>query len=208
MTRGERPMCLSCRATLPLTDHHLRPDQNELINKLQGPANIQRAAAYFTYRRESKHAALIHEMKYRGKSDIARLLGIEFGRILSTANFFKDIDAITPVPLNFWRHCRRGYNQAACFGQGLAQIAGIALIDTLTARRHTSQTLLDANQRRKALDGIYTARPGACNGIRHLLLVDDICTTGTTLYTCAQTLRNANPGLRISVACIASTSLL
>lgn len=208
MTRGEGPMCLRCRTTLPETSHYLSPEANDLIDKLQGRVCIERAAAYFTYRRDSKHAALIHEMKYRGRPDIGRRLGAEFGRKLAAEGFFNSVDAIVPVPLNFWRHCRRGYNQAAWFARGLAAEAGLPVVDALRAARHTSQTRLSADERRRALAGVYTAKPGALDGIAHILLVDDICTTGATLYACAEALKTARPDLRISAACIASTSLL
>ncbi len=208
MTRGEGPMCLRCRLLLPETAHHLSPAANDLIDKLQGRVYIERAAAYFTYRRESDHAKLIHDMKYRGRPAIGRALGAEFGRKLAAEGFFDGIDAITPVPLNFWRHCRRGYNQAAHIARGLADVANLPVVDTLRAGRHGSQTRLNANERRQALAGVYSARPGATDGIGHILLVDDICTTGATLHSCAESLKAANPNLRISAACLASTSLL
>ena len=208
MTRGEGPMCLLCRATLPETTHHLSPTANDLIDKLQGRVFIERTAAYFTYRRDSKHSALIHDMKYHGRPVIGRRLGEEFGRKLAAAGFFNGIDAITPVPLNFWRHCRRGYNQAAWFARGLAAETGLPVVDTLRAGHHTSQTRLSADERRRALSGVFTAIAGATSGIGHILIVDDICTTGATLYACAEALKAARPDLRISAACIASTSLI
>lgn len=201
-------MCLICRLEFPLTDHYLNPTDNSLTNKLQGMIAIERGAAYFTYRREGFQAALIHEMKYRGRPGIGRMLGEEFARKLSGEGFFDGIDAITPVPLNFWRHCRRGYNQSAYIAEGLAAVAGLPVIDALRARRHVSQTRLNGAQRLEALKNIYTARAGALDGINHLLLVDDICTTGATLYSCVETAYRANPGMKISVAVLASTSLL
>lgn len=208
MTRGEKPLCLTCRMKLPLTGHERSTGDNDLLNKLQGRIPFDRAAAYFTYRRGSTQARLIHEMKYRGQPEIGRTLAAEYARKLLAAGFFDQIDAIAPVPLNFWRHCRRGYNQSAYIARGVADITGLPVIDALSAGRHNSQTRLSATQRLEALQGIYRAKAGALNGIDHLLLVDDICTTGATLYACAEALRVARPDLHISAFVLASTSLL
>lgn len=208
MTRGEGPMCLTCRLDFPFTDHYRNYNDNALINKLQGTVAIERAAAYFTYRREGFQSALIHEMKYRGSPAIGRQLAREFARQLSVEGFFEGIDALAPVPLNFWRHCRRGYNQSAYIAAGIADVTGLPVIDALRAGRHGSQTRLGAVERRMALTDVYSVRKGGLDGVGHLLLVDDICTTGATLYACAEAACKENPHIRISALVLASTSLL
>ena len=208
MVRGEKPLCLSCRMKLPLTGHEKSPTSNDLINKLQGIIAFERAAAYFTYRREAPQARLLHDMKYHSRPEIGRQLAAEYSRTLLAAGFFDSIDAVAPVPLNFWRHCRRGYNQSAHIAAGAASAPGLPVIDALRARRHSSQTRLSATGRLEALKGIFSARPDSLRGINHLLLVDDICTTGATLYACAEALRAVRPDLRISAFVLASTSLL
>jgi len=208
MTRGEGPMCLGCRLKLPETDFALTPTANDLIDKLQGLVPIERATARFFYRRESPQARLIHDMKYHGRPSIGRRLAREYALQIKPGGFFNGIDAIAPVPLNFWRHCRRGYNQSAYIASGISDITGLPVINALNAKRHISQTRLNAGLRLKAADGIYKARPEALAGISHLLVVDDICTTGATLHACAAALRAASPSLRISVLVLASTSRL
>lgn len=208
MTRGEGPMCLTCRLDFPFTDHYRNYKDNALTNKLQGIVPIERAAAYFTYRREGFQSALIHEMKYRGRPVIGRQLAREFARQLSAEGFFDGIDAVAPVPLNFWRHCRRGFNQSAYVAAGVSDVTGLPVIDALRAGRHGSQTRLGAIERRTALKGVYSVGPRRLDGISHLLLVDDICTTGATLYACAEAAYSANPQIRVSALVLASTSLL
>lgn len=208
MTRGEGPMCLSCRLDFPFTDDIRNYSDNALTNKLQGIVPIQRAAAYFTYRRKGFQSAVIHEMKYRGRPDIGRRLAREFAGQLLKEGFFEGIDAIAPVPLNFWRHCRRGYNQSAYIAAGVADVTALPVVDALRAARHSSQTRLGADERRMALKNIYRVRPRGIHGVNHLLLVDDICTTGATLYACAEAVFYANPGIRVSALVLASTSLL
>lgn len=208
MTRGEGPMCLACRLALPLTGMEESPCDNDMIEKLQGLVPIERAVAYFRYRRDSPQAALIHDMKYRGRPSVGRQLAAEYARVLQSKGFFDGIDAVVPVPLNFWRHCRRGYNQSAWIARGIADVVALPVIDALKARRHASQTRLGAEQRRRATDRIYSARAEALAGLGHLLIVDDICTTGSTLYSCAAAIHAANPSAVISVFALAATSLI
>lgn len=208
MVRGEGPMCLSCRLKLPETDFHLSPSSNDLMDKLQGLVPVEGAVAYFRYRRNSPQARLIHDMKYRGCPDTGRRLAREYAQRLRDTGFFDGVDAIAPVPLNFWRHCRRGYNQSAHIALGLADVSGLPVINALSARPHNSQTRLDAAARSTAARGIYRARPDALSGLKHLLLVDDICTTGSTLHACLEALHDAAPSMKLSVAVLATTSLV
>lgn len=208
MTRGEGPICLSCRVDFPFTDHFKNYTDNSLTNKLQGFAPIDRAAAYFTYRREGFQAALIHDMKYHGRPNIGRRLAEEFARQLQAEGFFDGIDAIAAVPLNFWRHCRRGYNQSAYVAAGVADVTSLPVVDALRAGRHKSQTRLGADERRAALKNVYSVKPGGIDGVNHLLLVDDICTTGATLNACVEAVFKARPNIRVSALVLATTSLL
>lgn len=207
MVRGENPMCLTCRFSLPTTRHELSATDNDLIDKLNGIVPIERAVAYFVYRRNSPQSKLIHEMKYGGRPEIGRTLGREYARKIMSTGFFDGIDAIAPVPLNFWRHCKRGYNQSAMIARGINDITSIPTIRALHAAAHRSQTRLTADRRRDAVSSIYTARADALKGIGHVLLVDDICTTGATLYSCAKAIHDASPATKISVFVLASTSL-
>lgn len=208
LVRGERLMCLRCRLALPLTDFHLSPADNELRSKLNGLVRIERAAAYFHYNRLSPHARLIHDAKYRERPRLARELAAEYARIIAPAGFFDGIEAIVPVPLNFWKECRRGYNQCDYIASGIAQVTGLSIVSALRAGRHSSQTRKDAEGRREAARGVFSSRPGTLDGVGHALLVDDIATTGATLYGCASALADAHPELRISVLTLASTRQL
>lgn len=208
MTRGETPMCLKCRLNLPLTGFESSPAENGMIDKLQGLVPIESAVAYFYYRRDAPQAALIHDMKYHGFPKIGRQLAREYAETLSRNGFFDAIDAIIPVPINFLRHCRRGFNQSAWIARGIAEVTNLPVIDGLRARAHGSQTRLSAIARQQAAQHIYSANVKAVQGLRHVLLVDDICTTGATLYSCAAAIHSANPSAKISVFALATTSLI
>lgn len=207
MVQGERTMCLHCLMSLPLTNFHLTPADNELRSKLNGLVPIDRATAYFHYHRDSPHAALIHDAKYRERPAIALNLAEEYARAIEPTGFFDTIDAIVPVPLNFWKECNRGYNQSAWIARGIAKVVDLPIIDALRARRHATQTHKDANARRLNAEATYSARPEALRGLTHILLVDDVATTGATLYACARAIHSAAPTCRISVLTLANSRL-
>ncbi|MCM1309481.1 MAG: ComF family protein [Bacteroides sp.] len=208
MTRGEGPMCLGCRINLPLTGFEKNPADNDLTEKLQGLVPIEAAVAYFFYRRNAPQDALIHDMKYRGRPTIGRQLAREYSRKLAANGFFDTVEVIVPVPLNFWHHCRRGFNQTEWIARGIRDVTALPIIDGLKARRHTSQTRRNARARQRAACHVYSAKSAAIAGLQHILLVDDICTTGATLYACAEALHNANPTAKISIFALAATSLI
>ena len=164
--------------------------------------------AYFHYNRQSAHAQLIHDAKYRGRPRIAESLAAEYARVLLPTGFFTDIDALTPVPLHFWKECRRGYNQSAHIGMGIASVCHLPLLTTLKARSHGSQTRKSGTERRAGSGKVFSAISGATAGMNHILLIDDICTTGSTLYACAEALHKSAPSLRISVMALASAHLI
>lgn len=208
MVSGERIMCLSCRLSLPVTNYHLSPTDNELRNKLNGLIPIERATAYFFYHRQSPHAHILHDAKYRGRPKVAQLLALEYSNEIKSSGFFNDIDAITPVPINFWKHCRRGYNQSYYIAKGISQATGLPIVDSLTARYHTSQTRKSGSERRFSTQNIFYAKRNSLNDINHILIVDDIATTGATLYACCEALADKWPEIRISVLTLASTRLI
>ncbi|MBE6305553.1 MAG: ComF family protein [Bacteroidales bacterium] len=205
---GEHTMCLSCRLSLPITNFHLSPTDNEMRSKLNGLIPVERATAFFYYHRQSPHAKILHEAKYHGRPRLAQLLAREYAEILKSTDFFCDIDAVTPVPLNFWRKCRRGYNQSYYIAKGISQATNLPICDTLKSRYHSSQTRMTGSQRQAATKNVFAAKAGSLKGLNHILIIDDIATTGATLYACCEALSKESPGIRISVLTLASTRLI
>lgn len=207
MVEGERIMCLGCRLKLPLTGFEKKPDWNPMMEKLMCHAPVSRCAAYFYYQREAPHSKLIHRIKYNGQPSIGRELMREYAKILQNSGFFDGIDAIAPVPLSFSRLCARGYNQSYRLALGVSDVTSLPIIDALRASRHGSQTRLGAEARSRNARGIYSARPQSLVGVHHLLLIDDIVTTGATIRACAESLHDAAPSMSLSVLSLASTRL-
>lgn len=207
MVTGERVMCLSCRLDMPLTDYHLKPDFNRLMERLICRTPIERSGAMMHYERMSPYARLIHAAKYGGRPSIARELAREYSAAIAPSGFFDGIDAIVPVPLSRLKLIRRGYNQSLHIARGVAEATGLPVIDVLKARSHASQTRKDARQRYLNASGIYQAAGGVPEGVNHLLLVDDIITTGATVCACAEAIGTARSDVKISVLALAATRL-
>lgn len=160
------------------------------------------------YSRHSPYAGLLHDIKYRGCSRLARHLGHLMALDLLPTGFFNGVDALVPVPLPMTRRMRRGYNQSEMLARGVAEVLHVPTMDALRALPHRTQTRLSHEQRRKNVQGVYRPRlthPLFTAGAawRHAVVIDDVCTTGATLSQAISALRQARPGLQVSVLALA-----
>lgn len=189
---SEEFICSDCAAKLPLTRYdaywanHTAPnsDLNPMEQRFAGQLPMVHAAAPFFYTRDSALASLVHDFKYRGFSRLAVTLGRLGAYILLPTSFFSGIDIILPIPLHWSKLLRRGYNQTEMIARGISKVTGISVGSQLKARRpHRTQTSLTARQRLENTRDIFSLRNPADLKGSHILLVDDICTTGATLLS-------------------------
>jgi len=204
LVNQEKCLCTLCKYHLPQT-HYYR-DGNNPINKLfWGRVNIHSASAYYHFEKGGKVQELIHQLKYKGQQEIGTVLGTSFGRLLKASEMYKGIDVVLPVPLHPKRLKQRGYNQSESFARGLAQAVGAeCFIDKLCRIVNTTtQTYRSRFDRWSNMQSVFGVRsPDYFDGA-HILLADDVITTGATLEACAQVL-HLIPNVRVSVAAIAS----
>jgi ComF family protein len=153
---------------------------------------FEKIVAFFTF--DGTVQKLVHQFKYQGKSALARHLGRSYSPLHDREDLGR-IDLIVPVPLHFLRRMQRGYNQAECLGRGVAQAGGPALAsDVLRRTRHTkTQTRLNSTQRHANLAGAFSLNPARADIVRdkHIVLVDDVITTGATVSACSRILLSA-----------------
>lgn len=198
-------MCNRCRWDIPLTGFVDRV-ANPVADRFAGIVPIVNGCAFYFYVDHSGYRDLVHDFKYRGMWRLAYRLGLWFGAELAHSSNYTDIDVVVAVPLHWRRLLGRGYNQSEYLARGIARSMGVGVETRSVVRRiyNRSQTRVSARDRWSNVEGIFAVRrPELLTG-RHILLVDDICTTGATAISCAETILKAVPDCRISYAALAT----
>lgn len=205
LMRSEEFLCHRCASTLPRTLYHSRKD-NPMEMRFAGRFPFRRAAGHFFYTRGSSLASLIHDFKYRNFPSLARRLGNIMGEELKNVGFLNDVDAICPIPMHWSKKMRRGYNQTEYLAAGISEITKIPVSNDLKAiKRHSTQTHLSPLERQQNTQGIFTLRNAEKYQGKHVILLDDVCTTGATLTSAADTIMAQAPGAEISLLTLAVT---
>lgn len=203
LLKNEDCICTYCRYHLPRTNYHTIPG-NPVMKIFWGRVDVQAAASFFLFTKGGAVQELVHQLKYNGQKGVGSVLGRMYGSELKEAPVFSGADIIVPVPLHPDKLRKRGYNQCDYFAEGLSETLGIPA-DTRNFHRAVateSQTRKSRFDRWKNVETVFRAHnPGQLEN-KHILLVDDVITTGATLEACAQQLL-AIPGTRVSIATIA-----
>lgn len=200
---GEIPICIKCLNDLPLTDIHNQAE-NLLTERILGRIDVRSSAALFYFTKKGKAQHLIHQAKYSGDPQIARLLGNWMGTFLKDVSWHADIDIIVPVPLHHTKMRSRGYNQSAEFGRGIGEILDIHLKSDALMRiqRSISQTTKNRVDRLTNVHSSFELNETRGLQNKHILLVDDVLTTGATIEACAEKLLSIE-GTKISLCVMA-----
>lgn len=199
----EELICTDCIYNLPYTNFHQQPD-NIVARQFWGKLPVDNAFALFYFTKGGKVQELMHQFKYKNIPLIGNKLGQIAGRQLIQTEGFKQIDAIIPVPLHKSRLRKRGYNQSACFAEGVAEILNVPVITNNLIRKHATETQTHKSRFERAVnmqDVFIVNNPNELDG-KHILLVDDVITTGSTLESCGIALLTVHD-LRLSIATIA-----
>ena len=214
----EKHICIHCLADIPLTrfwnhSHNPMADrfnamvQDELASSWdeyleQGYERYAYACALFHYDLEGAYRNIPHQLKYHGNIAAGRYFGKMLGMKMSRGSHFNDVDCVIPVPLHWKRKWKRGYNQAEIIAREIGAVlqAEVRTDIMLRTRATATQTMLSIEEKGKNVKGAFEAQRHGGN-FCHILLVDDIFTTGSTLHACFKALRKAfPPTVRISVA--------
>lgn len=165
---------------------------------------IRKAAAFSYYTRGSRIRKLIHNLKYNGIREIGTELGSIYGSLLKSSGFLDDIDLIIPVPLHPSRERKRGYNQSRVICEGISAVSGIEVINDALVRpvKTQTQTRRSRFERWTNVEGIFEVRDTWRLEGKHLLVVDDVITTGSTVEACVNELSGVK-GATVSVVALA-----
>ncbi|MFZ2338724.1 MAG: ComF family protein [Bacteroidales bacterium] len=207
LLRNEKVICTECYVVIPRTNFHLIRE-NPVEKLFWGRCLVERAAAFSYYTRDSRIRRMIHHLKYKGAAEIGTELGRIYGNSLKDSDFLHGIDFIIPVPLHPSKKRQRGYNQSDLISMGISDATGIP-VDTGILKRTTvtgTQTRKSRYDRWTNVDDIFRVTGRQRLEGKHVLIVDDVITTGSTIEACAdEILREGNT--KVSVAALAFSAI-
>jgi len=205
--RGERIICLKCMHHLPRARFSDDP-RNPAAQVFWGRVPARAVIIAFLYNKGNAVQKLVHQFKYRGVKEIGLFLGEELGKEFLKNRYTKDIDLIIPVPLHRKKQKKRGFNQSEIIGKGVSAVIHAELNTSILLRRSFSatQTRKSKYQRWENVEHIFYLRDPGMIKNRHILLIDDVITTGATMEACAQALLQVE-GVRLSLGAVAFTRL-
>jgi ComF family protein len=203
LLRNEKIICIQCYISIPRTNYHLLPD-NPVEQLFWGRCEINKAAAFSFYNRGSRIRKLIHNLKYKGIKEIGEELGRIYGHNLKESDFLNGIDILIPIPLHSSRLRKRGFNQSELICRGIGEASGLFVDNksVVRAEKSDTQTSRSRIERWMNVEGIFNiSKPENLKG-KHILLVDDVITTGSTIDACATELLKID-GVKVSVVALA-----
>lgn len=208
LLRRGQPLCLDCIRRLPLTNFSAHA-QNPVERIFHGRLPVVSATAYTFFSKNSVMQQLLHDLKYRGNRKIGHYFGRRMGVHLLQHPPAEPIDALVPLPMFASKEKKRGFNQADTICEGMAAVTGFPLIKNAVIRKDNAatQTRKNRKERWENIQGGFRLVSADRVANKHLLLVDDVVTTGATLEACGRELMRA-PNTRLSIAALAYTSLL
>jgi ComF family protein len=200
LTKHEKCLCRQCSSVLPRTGFENVPD-NIVEQALWGRVNLHKACSLLYYRKGEAVQKILHEIKYRGNTDLALEMGKMMGLAMKKSGFIEGVDVIIPVPLHHAKLKKRGYNQSRLLAEGIAMICDLPIVDSSVYRTvdNVTQTKKGRFERYQNIEGVFAVSDiDAING-QSVLLIDDVITTGATIEACANAIKDA----KISVSTLA-----
>lgn len=204
LIKNEKILCVKCIHDLPLTHNYLL-EENETKNKFYGSVEIEFACSMLYFHNQGIAQNLIHHLKYKNRQDIGNYLGKLYSINLIDVTKKHQFDLIIPVPLHRKRFKQRGYNQLTTFGKTLSENLKIPYSEDILMRNHYSKTQTKkGKQERFKEQNLFSVIPSSSLNNKHLLLIDDVITTGATIESCIKAL-NKISNIKISILTIAYT---
>jgi ComF family protein len=200
---NEKHICITCRHNLPVTNYHF--ENNKAIKKvLYGRAKLELGTSLLKFEKKGIVQHLLHNLKYKGYETIGEVLGKWLGNELRTIEAYNTIDVIIPVPLHKRKLRKRGYNQVEKFGVEIAKALDVEYINTVLLKTTTTKTQVFKKRiaRWDNSNEVFTMQNESLIEGKHILLVDDIITTGATIESCTNILLKAK-NIKISVVTMA-----
>lgn len=201
LMEGEENICLTCLYTLPRSQTHNFSD-NKVMDIFLGRVHLEKAFSWCHFEKETSVQNILHHIKYKGKYKFARQMGEVMCQEIP--DFFADIDAIVPVPLHPKKQKIRGYNQSEEIAKGIQEVVGLPIFPELLKRTRFNETQTHKNkeERWKNAEGLFSLAANEGFEGKHILLIDDVLTTGSTAIACLKCLQQI-PNVKLSFLSLA-----
>jgi ComF family protein len=198
-------ICPVCSSELAYTFFEDYSEATNLDKLFWGRVNLEGTYALLRFKQDGTTQQILHELKYRNNPEVGKHFGREIGLKLKGLTKFSDADALIPVPLHPKKEFTRGYNQAEMICRGISESSGVAVRKDLLKRISftESQTKKGKSSRWDNMQDRFKLKATRNSGLKHLVIVDDVVTTGSTLETCIRILREEFPETKISIAVLA-----
>jgi Predicted amidophosphoribosyltransferases len=200
----EKWICLNCLHHIPRTNFHLQSD-NPVSRLFYGRVNIDYATSFFYFNKGSKYQTLLHDLKYKGMKELGEEIGKHFAIDLLSSPAFNSVDIVCPVPLHPSKEKKRGYNQSWWIASGIAKQMNKELSENNLFRNTATETQTRKSRfdRYLNVDGIFDLKNPEAFAGKHILLIDDVVTTGATLEACASAILSKTNS-KVSIATLAT----
>lgn len=202
---NESCICSQCYSTLPFTNYNLN-NENPVAKIFYGRSKIESATSLLYFTKNSLVQYLVTQLKYKNNQNVGIYLGELLGFALLKQDNFKSIDALIPLPLSKQKQFKRGYNQAALIAQGIENITKVPVWDNVVERVKNTSTQTHENRinRWQQMEDVFTIPNPNQLYDKHILLIDDVITTGATLESCTNCITQ-NQHCKVSIATVAQT---
>ena len=202
---SDAALCIKCFMELPVTGFIEQPN-NPVEKIFYGRIAVEQAGSAFYFTKDSTMQRLMIELKYRNNKNVGLYLGKLLGMQLAEYERFNDIDIIVPLPLNPKKEKKRGYNQATIIAEGIKTEWEKPILTTAVGRKIFTETQTQKGrvERWQNMQDVFIVKNAEALQDKHILLIDDVVTTGASLEACAATLLKV-PGTKISIATVAYT---
>ena len=203
----EKHICTKCRIDIPITRYHMQ-EFNAMEQLFAGKTPIEKAVGYFFYEKGNPYSNILHNIKYRNNPQLGQYVAKLFAQELLSRDIFRDIDCIIPVPLHHRKKIQRGYNQSEYIAKGFSEVFNIPVHNNIIIahKSHESQTNKGIYERWLNTQNIFSAQDTQVLENKHVLIVDDVVTTGATLLSAALTIASV-PNIKISLATLGVAKL-
>ena len=204
LLKNENVICFNCMVDLPRSLHY-QDMENPIAKLFWGKIKLEMALSVFTFTKKGKVQRLMHELKYMGNTKVGELMGIELGKEIDKVEIVDKVDVVVPVPLHKKKLKQRGYNQSEFIAIGVAKVLECEMDpDLLQRMEHSeSQTKKSKYERWENVGEAFTLTDANQYIGKHILLVDDVVTTGATLEACCKKLEEIK-GVKLSIGTLAS----